>query len=225
MKILLTISLLIFAFQISFGQKDAKLIDEQGKIDCCYPSFQILLQEISDSNSKGYIIIFGDKTNKLNSYLYEQQIKSWVGFRDNPNILILHGKSEEKIRTQFWVVPEGAKPPDFQEETWDYSLSIKKPLKLYQDFNYLEYGSDGVCDFSFYELYTSIFLRANPNLNANLIIYEKSVPKFTTKKLELLKLFNEQYKIPSNRLRFFQKSIKESWSNGEIWLIPQKKKS
>ena len=82
-KLFFTILILFTSFQICFGQEkpQAELIDNSDKVDCCRPVFQYFLSEIINSNADGYIIIFGDKNNKLENYLYEQSIKSWSGLQ------------------------------------------------------------------------------------------------------------------------------------------------
>ncbi|HRH43328.1 MAG TPA: hypothetical protein PKY82_16970 [Pyrinomonadaceae bacterium] len=227
MKIILTSLLLIFAFQFCFGQEKpvARQINETGRINCCWGDFQQLLLEIENTKSKGYVIIFGEKENKLKNYLYEQSIRSLYSYRDNPTIVILHGRSESEIRTQFWVVPNGAEIPTFEEEQWDYTLAINKPLKIYDWFDYGEGGGDGVCDMLYQEIYTSRFLLANPELNANLVIYAKTAKKFKSIKSKLIKQFEEDFKITKNRLSFFHILGENPVGNGEIWLVPKRRKS
>lgn len=220
MKSFLASLILILAFQLCFGQEKlkAELLDETGSIDCCYPNFQMFLSELEKSNSQGYIIIYGNKNNKLGNYRYEQSIKSWYGFRGNPKIHILHGKSEESIRIQFWKVPDRAEKPNFQEEPWDYSLfNIKRPFLLY-DGN----SDDGVCMFIFEESYISKILLASPDLNLNLVIFADSQKNFRQTKAKLLRKFVTNFSVPKNRLRtFFSKE--KSMQEVEYWLVPKKK--
>lgn len=221
------ILLSLLGLQFALGQEKpkAELINETGKIHCCHPEFQQLLQEVENKYAKGYIIIYGEKVNKLKNYLYEQSIRSLYSYRNNPNIVILRGKSEDEIRTQFWVVPNGAEIPTFEVEQWDYKLKIDKPLKIYDWFHYDEGGGDGVCDMLYQEIYTSRFLLANPELNANLVIYAKTPSKFKNLKSKLIKHFEQDFKITKNRLSFFHIPVENPSGNGEIWLVPKRRKA
>jgi hypothetical protein len=222
------ISLILVALQICFGQEKpkAELVDEFGKIYC--EELRVRIDSFyqnglgSSSSSTGYIVINGNKNNSLEKYLLEVRFKSAVGSQkyDFNRVVFVRGKDNDSTHGQFWLVPEGAEKPDFDEENWDYSLpelnkAVKFHERIWEDF-------DDICpsnrNFS-EELYAKLLL-GNPNFRGNIVISGNSSKNI---KKELIKVFVNQYKIPANRLKFFYD--KNGYpENVEYWIVPTKKK-
>lgn len=63
-----------------------------------------------DSYSQGYIINYGTDTEVTKR---ERQIRDSMNFReqDSPRITFIRGENKGKLKTAFWIVPNGAEPP------------------------------------------------------------------------------------------------------------------
>jgi hypothetical protein len=221
------ISLILFALQICLGQEKlkAELIDEFGKINCEELQARIdgFYQNGLGNNlsSTGYIVIYGNN-NSLEKYLLEVRFKSAVVSQkyDFNRVVFVRGKNNDSTHGQFWLVPEGANKPDFDEENWDYALpelnkAVKFHERIWEDF-------DDICpsnrQFS-EELYAKLLL-GNPRFKGNIVISGNSSKNL---KKELIKIFVNKYKIPINRLRFFYDENGYP-DNVEYWIVPPKRK-
>jgi hypothetical protein len=69
-----------------------------------------MLKLLADPTAQGYIINYGSNKEILKR---ERQIKKGIAFRryDTARITLVRGGNEKVIRTQFWIVPEGAEKP------------------------------------------------------------------------------------------------------------------
>lgn len=220
MRFIISIVLLILSFQVSFGQEKpkAELVDEFGMIDCCHPTFDMFLSELIETNSVGYVVIYKNKNNPIESYYYEVSVKSHFMARNIKNIKFVQGRTENSTRTELWKVPQNADKPDFDEEKWDYSFPGKtKSFVFYSDS-----GVDGICIF-FIDLYFQNILSGNKFANLNVIIYANSQQQFLQKRKELRNNLINNYDIEQNRLKFFKKAkTKNVLENAEYWLVPKK---
>jgi hypothetical protein len=211
---------LFLSFQVSFGQEKPKAImfDEFGVINCCHPTFDEFLSEIRETNSIGYIVIYKNKNNPIESYYYEVAIKSHFLVRDVKNIHFVQGRSENSTRTEFWKVPQNAEKPDFDQEKWDYFFSSEtKPFIFYHDS-----GVDGICMF-FVDLYFQNILSGNKHSGINVVIYANTQKAFLRKQKDLQNNLVKNYDVEQNRLKFFRKpKTKNVFENADYWLVPKK---
>jgi hypothetical protein len=224
-KTLLIIVCLFAVSQISIGQEKPQpvLIDEFGKANCedlsaRLDGFYIQLRDAP--NSKGFIIIYGDKNDQLEKYYRERFLKQLFALRGNsPNLTVfIRGKDEENIRTQFWKVLEGSAKPFFEESNWNFELSrIKKPFIIHANS-----WIDEICPTVFGIDFYSQLLLANPNVRGHLVIYEKSLKRFLKTEKDLLNKLTQNYKVPSSQLKTFY--VKKYNSDVEFWLVQKKQK-
>lgn len=220
---LIFIILLIFAFQVSFGQEKptARKVDVFEMVDCCFPNFDAFYSELLASNSTGYVVIYKNKNKPLESYRYQYAVKSIFALdRKNTEIHFIQGKGENVTRTELWAVPKGAEKPTFAEETWDYSIPpFTKPFMLWE-----ESTIDGICNFFYQKEYFSNILKSNEWLNMNVVIYANSAKQFRKTQKEVLEMLVDNNKITKNRIRFFN-SPKIGFAEMEYWLVPKRRKS
>jgi hypothetical protein len=223
MRFIILTGLLILSFQVSLGQEKpkAELFDEFGMIDCCHSNFDNFLNEISETNSIGYIVIYKNKDKPLESYYYEVALKSHFLVRDVKNIIFIQGKSENSTRTELWKIPQGAEKPSFDEEKWNYYFQSKtKPFIFYSDSEV-----DGICMF-FSNLYFQNILNGNIDANLNVVIYANSQKQFLQKRKKMQKNLVKNYDVKQNRLKFFRKpKTNNVLANAEYWLVPKNQRN
>lgn len=216
--------LLLLNLQICFGQEKPKavLVDEFGETYCDELSARIdafYREIISAQNSKGYIIVYGDKNKPLEKYLNELSTKEIIIFSkyDMSRIVFLHGIDNETIKTQFWLVPAGADKPIFTEGNWNYTLPQTTKSFIFYKSSWV--GED--CPSNFNIIYSK-FLLANPDLHAHLVVYEKSAKDFRRTKKDLFSELVNQNKVSPNQIKFFY--LKRKNPDVEFWLIPKRRK-
>lgn len=214
-QITFLVLIILFTFsQFTAGQEKpkAKLVNELSYEPCerIRSSLDNLMRDLLDeSESKGYIVISGDKS------LETVNAKEWVDGQfkyrkfDEERWVTVKDENSKEYKIQMWKVPKGAEMPFSFKREFDYSLSLRKPLLFYG----LEEGNCPEADH--YKMFCD-FLRANPNLRGNVVVYEKTLNQFRKIKRELLK---KSISISPNRLRFF--SRKSSYSFFQLWLIPK----
>ena len=223
-KFIFTYLILFVSFQICFAQEKPKsvLIDDFNRTNCDALHLKIdnLGININDSpNSKGYILINGDKKDFLVKYFYEREIKAVIRFRKIPTnqIVILYGKDEDNFRTQFWIVPDGADKPAFTEEKWDYKLPPNTEAFIVKKDSWIGEVCFASYDINFY----SKVLLASPDFKGHLVIYNKSANKFYQKEKQLLRELISKNKVPRQQLKFFY--VKSKTPDVEYWFVPRTK--
>lgn len=77
-------------------------------IEALFDSF--LAELANDKTAQGYIINYGSSREIARR---ERHIKSQITFReiDAKRITFIQGGISKEIKTEFWIVPEGAEPP------------------------------------------------------------------------------------------------------------------
>lgn len=244
MKILLTLFLLIFAFQISFGQEKPKAekIDEFGKIPCCDFSSRMdyLLNQIyfekSSLNSTGYVVIYSNNEDMRTALAYENKVVGHLAMRlgqlssqqisENKDklqnkIFIIRKKTNEAFRIELWKVEPEAKLSFLRSDEWDLSVINYQKSKLF----YTDYF-ESTCYPSSGNKHFSEILSANQNLRGHIVIFENSQKGFLKTKNEFLAEIVDKYNVPQNRLRtFFVKIDRDAFPYHELWLVPKRRKS
>jgi hypothetical protein len=230
-KFFLVSTVLFVSLQICFGQAKPKamLIDEFGRISCEELKARTdgFYQKDLGSNpdSIGYILINGNKNKSLEKYMLEIYFKSAILSHkyDINRVVFIRGKDNNSTNGKFWVVTSGADKPVFDEEDWDYALpGISKAIKFHER---IWETFDDICpsnrNFS-EELYAKLLL-GNPDFRGNIVISRNSSTSFQKNRKEIINELVNKYKIPINRLRFF--NDKNGYpDNVEYWLVPIKKK-
>jgi hypothetical protein len=213
---------LFLTFQPAFSQanKSPNLVDEfefliydhlRGRLDA-------FLLEVADSpNATGFIVIYGDKTRPISKYHYEILLKEHIVYRKYSlnRFVFLHAKDEEKLRVQFWKGFGNENRPDFESGEWNYQLASNiKPFIFHKKSWIVEDGFE-----TFSTAFYAKFLKANPNLRANLIIHEKSRNEFQKTKGSIEAELVAKNKVPQNQLRFFH--VKSNKTDVEFWIVPK----
>lgn len=233
MKIIKTSFSLILLFtilQFSFGGQQkpkAELIYELGTVGGCeyyWSSIDVLLDKLVDENeSVGYIVLYGDKDNVIQTLIYKEWVAGHLKRRkfsdrfktfDEKRLKVVRGEPSSNLRIEMWKVSNNAEKPFKFNTNFEYSLSIEKPLIFYD----AEFDAGGLCPYLDFRKVFADFLEANPNLYGNVVIYEKSLSNFHKAKKEMLK---DMKNISQNRLRFFH-STNMFKGKYELWFIPNK---
>jgi hypothetical protein len=229
-KSIVILPFLLLAFQICVAQEKPKavLVDEFGKVNYSNLrySFDQFWTEIQKTpNSKGYIVIYGDKNEPLSKYYREVWLKEFISFRNFPasQLVFLYGEDKEELKTQFWIAPLGADRPTFAEDDWNYKLpKTIKPTVIHQTLELAEYGPEPL-NLEFYIEFYSKFLNANPDSRGHLVIYDKSTKGFNEARQPLFEQLVKKNKVRQNQLKFFY--VKSKKSGIEFWFVPKTTKS
>lgn len=222
------IYLILFSIcKVCFSQENAKAlkIDEIGKSSCeeIMSKIDIIYSEITkDSNSSGYVIIYGNKKDLLEKLRYESWINGYANFRnfDKTRFKVIRGEEREHLNVQFWKAPIDYKTQFFNEAKWNYLLStLTKPFILY------EYAwQDGLCPITSYVKLYADFLLENPHVKGHLVIRDKTIRNIRKKEKIILNELVNQYKVPRNRLKLFidtDKNYPYDFTDVEFWLVPK----
>ena len=208
-----------------FAQEQSKaiLVERFGGLtnDPLQATIYNFIEDITKTNSKGFIIVYGTKKSQLSKYLYERKIRGcfqWGNYSDN-NFSFALGEDKNDFTIELWKVPVGAEKPRFEEAKRDYNLSqITQPHLIYQ------YSlSDEYCPLYFDMKFYSRFLNANPNIIGKIVIREKTLSKYNKEKQKYLQELTKTNKVSLKQIKFVRAKY-ESESDAEFWLIPQKKK-
>ncbi|HRH43329.1 MAG TPA: hypothetical protein PKY82_16975 [Pyrinomonadaceae bacterium] len=225
MKIILTSLLLIFAFQVSFGQEKARLVDEFGRIYCDdflfkWQNFQLTI--LASSNSTGYLLVFINP-NKSENNKYFQQFREYAnGLIEMNNLnrsqfLIAKAETDQNFKAQFWLVPNGAEIPSKYEIVKDAPIPrITKPVLFHKDT-----WESGICPSDKLRIYAET-LKSDIELQGNIVIYDSTTKSILETQNTLIKEFESKYKISRNHLKFFHRRNRTIF-DVEYWLVPKKK--
>ncbi|HEX8287713.1 MAG TPA: hypothetical protein VF556_06960 [Pyrinomonadaceae bacterium] len=224
-KLLLVLAILFASFQADIGQEknQAILLDEFGDVGCeeFWARIDALFAEINkDSQSKGYILIYGKENNLLKYLGYESMAYGIINFRNfnKGQIKVVRGTLDEDKNIQLWKVPFGAKTPEFIESNWSYKLS-----KSIKPFIFAAYTWGGICPTISYVKLFADFLKANPKARGHLVIRDKTNKNIKVEERKVLDELVNQYKIPHHRLKIFYVKDKEypyGYTDVEFWFVP-----
>ena len=215
----------------------ATKVDEiSGKVNCedilaRLDNYFVSLQ--NDPTAAGLIAIYdkkssksGDEANSIRSPMF--QILTWIGMRgfDAIRINIIRVPDSENAKTEFWLVPAGATPPEIDGILWSYDLSSQtKAFSLGTEF------SDGIggCNPGNPYLYAE-FLKANPKMRGNIVIHAVSPENYRRAAKATLDDL-AQKGVARGRLKTFFVKVKpkgppEFWftlESTEYWLVPARR--
>ena len=226
MKLQKTFLLLIFLFislQVCFGQEDLKTVkfDEFGETNCDDISARIDNLYITLNNApqtKGFIVIYGNNKEPTKKYLFAEMLKGFINFlKADVNRFVFRFGESENFKTQFWIIPNGETFVLDQEIKYPQLPNSFKPLIVHKNSDFTE-----ICPDKFnYKVYSDL-LQANSNVNANIVIYEKSLGSFYKTEKNLLNELAKKYNVSESQIKFFY--VKRHNSDVEFWLVPRKKK-
>lgn len=225
-KILLILICLFDFSQISFGQEKTQAILFDRIINltnCCDldARLQGFMDEVTNKNSVGYVVIHPVKGKLLPSLIFER----WTMGRNfsAEKFKIVRGKEKAQLEIELWLAPKNSELPFLADEAeWNFALpGLIKPYEFYSNTN----GEDAVCSSLGQKRHFAEILLANQSFRGHLVIYEKTLKKYQQTKNSLLDELVNNYNIPRSRLKtFFIKETNYDFSNIEFWLVPKKRK-
>lgn len=251
MRYVIICAILFFSFQICLSQENKRnllLLDSIDQPNCEHLLARLdnlAIETLSKSQLQtAYVIIYGGNDPIVNKF-YELSVKSYLKTRklDENRFAIMTAKASEKIRIELWKSKNEAKPR-LDEVKFDYLLTdLSKPVLFVQDTvevadidGELTYflGGCAVCCIKTLSLSVlAKFLEANPKINAQFVIKNKTKKGAEILAKLILSEAEKDYKIPRNRLKIKyggkgQWDIADEYYNKlsdiEVWLVPQKKK-
>lgn len=242
-KYFLILIFLFVSFQICFGQEkqpDLKLYASLVEPNCEYLLAHLdgfFIETFKNPDNFGYIVIQGG-ANPIKVKFFETAIRNYIRFRgvNQDHLTIFTSNSGGELKINFYISKDEKVKPNIS--IFSYKLSTDDKSILFTRFsveiakidNRLTFIADCGCCIEYVNLsLLSEFLKANPNLNASIKIYNKTRKR--AKQLEnLIKTeATYEYKIQITRLKFnyggIDGSIKQmpnSFSTVEINLVPAK---
>jgi hypothetical protein len=247
MKITLTFLLLLFVFgktaAAQENQNDLRVFDSLSEYNC-----EILLSRLDyfavelgkNPNSKGYVVIYGADDSIRNKFL-ERYVFGYRDLRkiDKNRFVIIPTKASPDFKVEFLISKSGNVKPNVAEEPFSFVLTkTGKPVmfvretvevaKLEGEWHYSG-ECPACCIESYYSDFLAEYLKANPQLNAQIRLSGKSKDH----KEKLASMIREElvtkYEISSNRflIRYvgFDQGIvnlSKSLVTIEIDFVPQK---
>ncbi len=230
-KIIFTFLILLVSVLFCAGQEKPKAVLTDKFFGGTCDQFRsrldnVLLPVYKESGSKAYVIFYSEENLSDLVNFYMDQITGLIPLRKFPaeRITVVRAKKEGKPSLEFWRVPPGADDPPLAGELWTYKLAgLSKPFLFGNLFS-------EAC-FTFTPKAYAGFLRANPNIRGNIIVYDKTPAGRRREGISWLKTMALEYKIPRDRLRIFYRKSKSfedgsgSYPDVEFWLVPAKTKA
>lgn len=232
--------ILLVSFQICFGQEkpNPELTDEFGKL-CSeevmarYDMFFSRLQ--NNPAAEGHIIFYGDHSTEGKNLKFAGYLKEFyptVRSFDKTRILLTRGENQDRMKTQFWLVPAGAIPPKPEAIFTEEKIALTKRYdKGWAGFNKwsgsLDIYSDGFldlgCEFSPNTGGFAKTLLANRELKGYLIVYTefgKGVGRGNRIANFAVKDLIKNHKVPRNRLKTIYGGNRQE-PEIEFWFVPK----
>jgi hypothetical protein len=248
LKFILALLILFTSFQICIGQEKPKLQlfdavtepnceDLLGRLD----NFAVYARQ--NSVFVGYVVLHGG-LNPIENKFYETFITGHWRTRklDENRFRLLTAKGEQKLKVEFWISRDGEKP-QITEQKIEYLLPdtnksylfVEDSVEVAKIEGKLDYIANGACaaccltHFNPFMLFK--FLEVNPQMNAEILIYNKKRSRAN----QLINLIaSETVKdsnIPRRRLKISYAGVDEgiaqlpgNISIVKVWLVPPKKK-
>ena len=174
--------------------------------------------------SRGYVIAYSDARTPPGSFLmriygYRDYLVNTRGI-DSNRFEIVEGGVKDKISTEFWLVPNGAKPPSPDSE---FELVPKLPIKF--DVVYPECPPEMTV--SLYELKDGLVfyaraLQKNPNTTAKIVVYpgrRTTLRKAAKMASETKRLLVKNQKVSANRILATSRGRRRTCSQIELWIM------
>jgi hypothetical protein len=243
-SILKILFVLIIFSNISIAQEKNEnliLVESLEKPDCellLRHLDTLMVQVFNKPQSLGYVVIYGGE-NPIESIVWERAVRNYIAFRGfAPNqISVLTAKPNQSLKINAFVATNGAKP-DVEAEKFSYILSNEKPIlfandavsmvKIDKKDTYLTVGCE-VCCLSPLDLnFLAAFLEANPRMNAEIKIFNKSKNKAGKLSKLILEDAKEQKISPVRlKIKYSGKGKRDASDSSDIsdvetWLIGEK---
>lgn len=217
------ISLAAFQFCFSQDKPKAVLIWKFGKVinDELLAVYDNFYSTVYDTNSKGYVIVYGTEDDPLTKYTFESHIKGcfrWTK-RSDENFVFVLGENRKEFEVEFWKVPNGADKPQYTETPRDYKLVGLTEPRMFYKLNI----ADEYCPLYFDMEFYSKFLNANSNLVGKITIYEKTLKSYQREKQKYLRELTATNKVSARQIIFVRGKYYGE-PDAEFWLVRQKKK-
>jgi hypothetical protein len=179
------------------------------------------VKALSQNNSRGLIVLYATKGNSILRYIFEGRIKGCFKMwkYDVSKISYLFAEGRDDVFIQFWEIPANTPPPELNEVPRDFKLSdLSKSVLIHNLYKKVDY-----CPLSFDMKFYARFLNANPNIDAKIVIYEKTLQAYEKEKLKYFQELTENEQIPPQRITFVKGKF-NGVPDAEFWLVPVKKK-
>lgn len=222
-KFFFLILFLAVTFQISFSQEQkAVLFDSVNQIECedLLSRLDSFTPEIiKSSDSIAYVVIHGS-SNPIDNNFYESFIKNYPRTRnfDKTRFVVLTAKSIGNFKIDFWLGKKGIKP-QINEDKFGYVLSNNKTNYYFAEESFeimkidskleLVGGCAACCIQNVNFGLLASFLEANSNLDAQIIIYNKTNRRQFNRFAKLISDETTKLGISRNRLKIIYGGKKE----------------
>ena len=254
MRQILLFTLLAFAATVATAQQTAgestdpraRLVGDPVTEPSGCSAFDAGLHELavgleSDLTASGYVIIYqpGGDTRALR--LRETLAKSTIArkVRDRSRVTVVRGPAKIDARTELWIVPMGAEPPETQPADpgadellpgEPEGLPAHIPDKAYRFYEY-QFDSRGFCEFGTFTN-AQLFARrlsAHPGSRGNIVIRAKNQAAFRELRDEIRQEIADEIEdgeLPQLTIRYIhQLARKPSDTDVELWVLPPHKRS
>jgi hypothetical protein len=221
---------LVFAFLFTclpagFGQNQTERTSmddfEEVTGDKLQERIEKFVKALTQNNSRGLIVLYAPKGRSILRYLFEGRLKGCFKMwkYDDSKISYIFADGRDDIFIQFWEIPPNTAPPEVNEIPRDYKLSdLSKPVMLDNLYKETPY-----CPLAFDMNFYSRFLNANPDIDAKIVIYEKTLKAFESEKQKYSQELTQTEQISPQRITFVKGQYK-GVSDAEFWLVPVTKK-
>lgn len=179
------------------------------------------VKALSQNNSRGLIVLYAPKGSSILRYIFEGRMKGCFKMwkYDDSKISYLYADGRDDVFIQFWEIPPNTSQPEFNEIPRDYKLAdLTKPVMIDNLYKKVEY-----CPLAFDMKFYARFLNANPDIDAKIVIYEKTLAAYESEKLKYFQELTENEQIPPQRITFVKGKFNAA-PDAEFWLVPVKKK-
>jgi hypothetical protein len=206
-------------------KRDAILIDEFGRIECEDLSGRLdtFLSELaSQPGATGYVVVSSNAAVEPRTFWYERFIDGYALFRrfDQRRFLLVSSDLPVSTYVQLWLVPAGVQIPVAIDDDARYiSKPSVKRLRFYSNF-----GDEGPCYTGPPFRLLSKYLKANPEMDANIALGAMSLKVFQNSKTAIIRSFRDDYSVNTSRLRFFWVRTRYDSDSSELWLIRRKRR-
>jgi len=176
----------------------------------------------NDPNASGVIIVYTDESDPRSGHRRKKQLMSHIGLRkfDPSRITFLDGPLRKNARTQFWLVPAGAEPP--QPESGPMPDLPAEP-KTTKPYLYGAEYADGIpgCNGMSYDVESYARELATTKARGRIIIGEATQSRFTRERRGISTVLTKNH-VPSSRVTFVFKKVrpKQLAESVELWVIP-----
>lgn len=217
MKLTITFLLVLFAFgkiaTAQESQNDLRIFYSFSEYDCenLLATLDNFVYELRlNSNSKAFVVIYGADDSIRNKFL-ERYVNDYRDSRkiDKNRFVIIPAKANPNFKVELLVSKSGNEKPKVEQEPFSFVLTksgkpvmfVRETVEVMQKEGKWHYFGNcrACCIESYYSDFLAEYLKANPQLNAQITISGKSKDH----KEKLASLIREEllsnYEISSNR--------------------------